>query len=100
MRVEHWEPEMSVTLNSRLEALVQRKVDEGLYADVESVVETAFELLEERDQRREWLRNELAIGEEQERRGDLIDLTPEHFAEITRQAIENARAGKPVRDAV
>ena len=91
---------MSITLNPKAEALVLRKVDEGSYVNAESVVDTALHLLEERDRRLQWLREELAIGEEQEIQGHLIDLTPEHFAEITSKALENARRGKPIRDAV
>jgi hypothetical protein len=42
----------------------------------------------------------LAIGEAQERRGELIELTPERFAAIVRRARDDARDGKPIRDAV
>jgi len=71
-------------------------VDEGSYANAESVVKAALELLEERDRRRQWLRDELAIGEEQERQGALIDLTPKYFANVVNAAIENAPVDKSI----
>ncbi len=88
-----------MTLNPRLEALIRDKVDRGLYASADGVVEVAIRLLDERD-RLIWPRAELAIGEEQERRGELIELTDDRFDEIKRQARENARNGKPIKDAV
>ncbi len=88
-----------MTLSPRLEALIRDKVDRGLYASADGVVEVAIRLLDERD-RLIWPRAELAIGEEQERRGELIELTDDRFDEIKRQARENARNGKPIKDAV
>lgn len=55
---------------------------------------------EEHERRLAWLRAELALGEEEEARGELIEFTPEHFEEIQRRALENARLGKPIPDAV
>jgi hypothetical protein len=57
-------------------------------------------LLMERKRKLRWLRAELAFGEEQERRGELIELTHERLEEIKRRAFENARDGKPIKDAV
>ncbi len=51
-----------MTLNPRLEALIRDKVDRGLYASADGVVEVAIRLLDERD-RLIWPRAELAIGE-------------------------------------
>ncbi len=90
---------MTVTLSPRLEALIRDKVDRGLYASADGVVEVAIRLLDQRD-RLIWPRAELAIGEEQERRDELIELTDDRFDEIKRQARENARNGKPIKDAV
>jgi len=53
-----------------------------------------------RERKLRWLRDELAVGEAQERRGELVELTPERFEKIKRQAFANARDGKPVKDAV
>ena len=91
---------MSIRLTPETETLIQEKVDSGRYATAEEVIEAAIRLLDEQERRLRWLRAELAIGEEQERRGELIELTAERFEAIKRQARENARAGKPIKDAV
>jgi antitoxin ParD1/3/4 len=82
------------------EAVVDRIVASGQYDDPEQVIDEALHLLEERERRLQWLRAELQIGLDQEARGELIDFTPEHFEELKRRALENARQGKPIRDAV
>lgn len=82
------------------EAVVERIVSSGQYDDAEQAIGEALRLLEARGRQLRWLRAELAIGEEQERRGELIDFTPERLEQIKRQALENARQGKPIKDAV
>jgi Arc/MetJ-type ribon-helix-helix transcriptional regulator len=57
-------------------------------------------LLEAREEQRQWLRAELQSAVEQAERGELIDFTPERFAELKQRALENARQGMPIRDAI
>ncbi|MEA2581987.1 MAG: Bacterial antitoxin of ParD toxin-antitoxin type system [Thermomicrobiales bacterium] len=80
---------MSVTLPPELEAMVRQKVDEGLYADVDSVVQEALRLLDRRD-RRERLRAALVEGEE----GEGIPYTPELLEEIDREVEERFLRGE------
>jgi putative addiction module CopG family antidote len=80
---------MSITLSSKHQALVQRKVDEGLYSDTDSVVERALELLDRQD-RVEWLRAAIAEGE----KGEGIPYTPELLAEIERESEERFLRGE------
>jgi hypothetical protein len=54
----------------------------------------------DRDRRLQALRAEIAIGLEQIERSEMIDFTPELLEELSREAEANARAGKPVRNAV
>ena len=91
---------MHVRLTPQAEALIREKVDSGRYATAEEAVQAAIRLLDEHERRLQWLLAELAIGEEQERRGELIDFTPELLDELSREAEENARRGKPIKDAV
>ena len=91
---------MAKVLDPQLEAMLQEKVDAGLYSDTDEALEAAVRLLDERDRRRQWLRAELAIAEEQIERGELIDYTPELLEQITRESEDSARRGKPIRDAV
>ena len=91
---------MSVTLSPHTEDLIRRLIERGPYADTEAVIKDALALLEEREEQRQRLRAELQSAVEQAERGELIDFTPERFAEIKRRALEIARQGMPIRDAV
>jgi antitoxin ParD1/3/4 len=91
---------MVVQVSSQVEVKIERLVASGHYADAGDVIDQAVKLLEERERKLARLRTELAIGEEQERRGEVVELTRERFEEIKRQAFENARAGKPISDFV
>ncbi|MEA2585457.1 MAG: Bacterial antitoxin of ParD toxin-antitoxin type system [Thermomicrobiales bacterium] len=74
-------------LTPRLEAKIEELVASGHYADAGDVIDKAVQLLAERERKLARLRAELAIGEEQERRGEVVDLTRERFEEIKRQAL-------------
>ncbi len=91
---------MVVKVSPHVEARVEELVASGQYADAGEVIDKAVQLLAERDRKLARLRAELAIGEEQERQGLLVELTRERFEEIKRQAVENARLGKPISDFV
>ncbi len=91
---------MLVAPSSETEAEIERLVASGLYADATEVVETAVRLLAERERKLRWLHDELAIADEQVRRGEVVELTRERFQAIKRRAFENAGRGKPIKDAV
>ncbi|MGH2534575.1 MAG: type II toxin-antitoxin system ParD family antitoxin [Thermomicrobiales bacterium] len=91
---------MTVHVTPQIEAKIAEMVASGRYSDADAVIDTAIRLLEERERKLNRLRAELAIGEAQERRGDLHDLTPERFEEIKQRARENVRNGKSIKDAV
>ena len=91
---------MVIQVSPKLEARIEELIASGEYADAGDVIDKVVHLLTERDPKLARLRAELAIGEEQERRGELIELTRERFEEIKRQAFENTRLGKPISDFV
>jgi antitoxin ParD1/3/4 len=91
---------MNVSLTPQLEEMIHQKVETGLYNNASEVVREALRLLDERDRRLQWLRAEIAIGEEQMARGELITFTRERFEQIKREARESALSGEPVKDAV
>jgi antitoxin ParD1/3/4 len=64
-----------------------------LYADAESVVETAFELLEERDRKIKWLQAAIAESDDQIARGEGIPYSPEFLEEIDREVDERFLRG-------
>jgi putative addiction module CopG family antidote len=91
---------VATRLNAQQEAIVERIVATGEHGEADAVIGEALRLLEERDRRLKWLRSELAIAEEQERRGELIDFTRGRLEELKERALDGARHGKPIRDAV
>jgi antitoxin ParD1/3/4 len=76
---------MNVNLTPELEALVQRKVESGLYNNQSEVVREALRLLVEQDRLREAhlgkLRGALAEGVAEADRGALLD-GPEVLSEL------------------
>lgn len=75
---------MNVDLTQELEALIQRKVESGLYKNQSEVVSAALRLLVEQDRAREahvGLRRALDEGLAQAKRGELLE-GPEVIAEL------------------
>jgi antitoxin ParD1/3/4 len=72
---------MSASLAPRLQDLIREKVETGLYADADAVLDEALRLLDERDRLRR-LRAALAAGE----KGEGIQFTPELMEQIKRDA--------------
>jgi antitoxin ParD1/3/4 len=90
---------MNVSLTPRLEEMIRRKVESGLYNNASEVVREALRLLDERDTDRR-LREELAIGLKQIEQGETVPWNPELLETLKREAAANAAAGKPISDAV
>jgi antitoxin ParD1/3/4 len=86
---------MNVNLTPQLEAMIRRKVETGLYNNASEVVRDALRLMAERD-RISRLQTALAIGDEEYRRGEVVELTPAVWAEIEREADEADRLGLPI----
>ena len=91
---------MSVTLTPQLEARIRERVASGHYTDASEVVEEALRLLEEREQAQlEHLRSLLEEALEEERRGELIDFTPEFMEDLDRRVKEALlRGDEPAPD--
>jgi len=80
---------MSITLNPDVEAKARQKVDAGLYADVDTVLLEAIELLDRRD-KVERLRALIREGEE----GEGIPYSSELLAEIEQESEERFLRGE------
>lgn len=78
---------MNVSLTPQLEAMIRERVESGRYNNASEVVRDALRHLEEHE-RVQHLRALLAVGEEDERRGNLVDYTPELMDDIYREAEE------------
>lgn len=64
---------MNIHLTPELEQLVHGKVQSGRYNSASEVVREALRLMEERDLRKQDLRNRLARSLESQRQGKLVD---------------------------
>lgn len=80
---------MSIPLPPQVEAIVQKKVDEGLYPSPAAALEAAVQLLDEHDQQLRQLRAAIAKGQE----GEAILWSPELMDELSREAEEMRQRG-------
>jgi antitoxin ParD1/3/4 len=83
---------MNVSLTPELEAMIRQQVDSGRYSNASEVVRAALRLLDEH-QRVQHLRSLLAVGLEDERRGNLVEFTPEWFEGLDQSVDERVRRG-------
>ena len=87
---------MNVSLTPELEAMIRQRVESGCYNNASEVVREARRLLEERGQVQH-LRSLLNVGLEQERHGELIEITPELVVDFHRRAQERFRHGDELK---
>jgi antitoxin ParD1/3/4 len=87
---------MNVSLTPRLEELIKRKVEGGLYGNASEVVREALRLLEERD-RYKTLQDEVAAGFEQIERRQTVPLD---MNTLKQEAVTAAQAGHVVNPSV
>ena len=90
---------MSIQLSPEAEAQVREFVGRGGYTDAEAVLDEALRVLKERDQLAR-LRELIAVAEEQAAQGRVVEWTPDFLDRLKREAAENVRLGKPLKDEV
>jgi antitoxin ParD1/3/4 len=84
---------MNVSLTPELEAKIHERVESGRYNNASEVVRDALRHLEEYE-RLQHLRSLLQVGLEDERRGDVIEFTPEYLEDLDRRIEERFRNGE------
>ncbi len=84
---------MVTNLPRDVEDQIERIVATGHYVDGTDVVIQAIALLAAREEKLERLRAIVAVGTEQEKRGEVVPYTPELFAEIKAAASAKVKAG-------
>ena len=90
---------MVIQLSPEAEATIRELVSRGNYGNEEAVVAEALRVLVERDNL-ERLRALIAVGDEQAARGELVPWTPDFMDRLKREAAEDDRLGRPLRDEV
>ncbi len=83
---------MPIQLTPEAEALIEKKVQSGLYASPEAAIEAAVQLLDEHDRRLHLQRLRAAIAKGEE--GEALPWKPELMARLTREADEMQRRGE------
>ena len=73
---------MNVSLTPELAKLVNDQVTSGRFGSASEVVRAALRLMQEREEKREWLVRELKKGFDQIERGEGIPFTPELLEQI------------------
>jgi putative addiction module CopG family antidote len=86
---------MSITVPTDLEERIREKVESGDYSDPSEVIRAAMRLLEKRDRELQEIRASIQEGLAAIERGEGIELTPEVWEEIEREADEHLRLGIP-----
>jgi putative addiction module CopG family antidote len=89
---------MSVTLAPEMEERIRSWIESGQYRDANAVLLDALQLLDERNQARfRKLREMVRAGFESD---DAVELTPELWDNLLREAEEEERQDLPIRDEV
>jgi antitoxin ParD1/3/4 len=83
---------MNVSLTPEVEAMIRQRVESGRYTNASEVVREALRHLEDYE-RRQHLRALLAVGEEGERQGNLVEFTPEYEENLSRRVEERFLRG-------
>ncbi len=84
---------MVIQVSPDLEARIREKVESGEYADSSAVIRAAMRLLDKRDRELRELRVSIAEAQAAIARGEGIELTPEVWDEIEREAHERFLMG-------
>jgi antitoxin ParD1/3/4 len=64
---------MNIVLKPEYEEFIQSQISRGKYSSVEEIIVEAIALLREREQRKEELRQKIAVGTAQIERGQVTD---------------------------
>lgn len=93
---------MHLNLGSEFDDFIKGQVDSGLYGNATEVIRDALRHMKDgREQKRlETIRALLAVGEEQIARGETVRYTPDLLSRLTKEAIQNSKKGKPIKDEV
>jgi putative addiction module CopG family antidote len=85
---------MTIQMPADVEANIRRRIASGRYESEADVLRDALDALDRREHERFLLlRAKVRAGFEAAEQGDLVDVTPELFDELEREADELARQG-------
>ena len=85
---------MNIQLDKQTEAFIERKVKDGTFKDASEAIREAVILWAERDDRRQFLEDELAIGIDDVKAGNVVEWTPALVDGIFEKAMQRFDAGE------
>ena len=85
---------MSISLTPDVEAMIQKKVDSGTYANASDAVRAGLQVLDEREQLREF-RQSLIEADAEIDRGEGMELTSELWKQLIEEGRARARRSEP-----
>jgi antitoxin ParD1/3/4 len=91
---------LNISLTPQLEEMIRAQVDSGKFNSASEVVREALRMMQEREANLERMRAEIQIGLDQLERGEAVEFTEDTLERLMKEAAENSRQGKPVRDVV
>lgn len=83
---------MNVSLTPKLEAIVRKKVESGMYSNASEVIREAIRIMDQRDQIAR-LRTEIAEADAQIDRGDYYEESPEFWTHVIAESDRMEREG-------
>ena len=85
---------MSVRIDDKTESIISEKVAKGQFRNASETIAEVNRQMDERDRRREELRNALAIAQARVERGEFVEWSPQLEDEIVADARRRFAAGK------
>ena len=85
---------MNIQLDKQTEAFIERKVQDGTFKDASEAIREAVILWAERDDRRRFLEDELALGIHDVKSGNVVEWTPALIDGIFEKAMQRFDAGE------
>ena len=93
---------MHLKLGEPYEKFIHDEIKSGLYSNATELIRDALRRMQQGRERRriEHIHSLIAMGEEQIKEGKTVRYSPDLLGQITQEAIEEAKSGKPVKDEV
>jgi antitoxin ParD1/3/4 len=87
---------MHINLSPEMESYIKGKVSGGFYGNATEVIRDAIRRMQADEERRAAFRAAVAVGDAELERGEGIAYNKNVLEDITREAIQDMKSGKPI----
>ena len=87
---------MHINLSPEMESYIKSKVSGGFYGNATEVIRDAIRRMQADEERRAAFRAAVAAGDAELERGEGIAYNKKVLEDITREAIQDMKSGKPI----